>query len=731
MSKSSKGGLISLLIDLFPYYKHYPVSIIMLLILLIADAIAIISLSIFYKFIINTPNNAEYIVLMIIALTVILLLTFGGYIAADLLVAHLSKNVLTELRVRMFNQIHRMAYPSFISCNTGDLLSLFTVNLAHVERALTDSIPTVFRKIYIFITSITFVLILAWQVAIILIIILPIMVFLGLYFGEKAKTSYENKQLVETELLEFTSENIELNSIVRVSNLVKLNQEKHSGLVEKIGEIQFKKDIYNAQVITSIKIFFYLLMLVTSAYSVYLIIHNQLTVGSYIAAISIFSALTGAIFDTLQNTSSIMAAAMSISKINDYLHQFPRIHYDQGISLDRKMMPTISMENVSFDYPNRKSILQSISFTLKPGDSLGIVGHSGSGKSTLLSLLLNLFQPIQGAIKINHHELSTIKLSSYYDLISVVTQEPPLFTGTILENITLGNKQFSEEEVIYYSRLVQLHPFISSLPDGYSTKIQRISNRLSGGQKQRIAIARALIRQTPILIMDEITSALDPVNEHEIIKIIDSLIGKKIIISISHRLATIQNMKEIIVLDKGKIVEQGTHTDLLSRNGYYAKLWRVENAFQISNDGSDVKVKLDYIQQIPLLSHLPLQKLKKIAKLLTIYRVEKNTTIITEGEIGDKFYIVVSGTLTVTQIRSGIVYEVGKVEDGGYFGEIALLHNVPRTATVIAKTPCLLMTLTQSQFQAIFLQDKYLIEKLRDFAQHYEHKEYHIFPESD
>ncbi len=239
-----------------------------------------------------------------------------------------------------------------------------------------------------------------------------------------------------------------------------------------------------------------------------------------------------------------------------------------------RLQGRIEFEHVSFRYPTGEHALRNISFTVEPGEVVALVGHSGAGKSTLVDLLMRFYTPQQGVIRIDGYELNRVQLESLRQQIGVVPQQTVLFVGTIAENIAYGKPNASMEEVEAAARAAHAHEFIERLPEGYQTLIGDRGMRLSGGESQRIAIARALLRDPRILILDEATAALDPVSERMIQRVIEEGRGERTTLIIAHRWTTVQCADRVLVLHRGELVEQGRHDELLARNGYYARLYR-------------------------------------------------------------------------------------------------------------------------------------------------------------
>lgn len=282
---------------------------------------------------------------------------------------------------------------------------------------------------------------------------------------------------------------------------------------------------------------------------------------------------------------SVIRGMTAGSRVFEYLSVQPKIDLKLGqIIPDSKVRGEIHFENISFTYPSRpnQKILKDFSLTLKPGQTVALVGASGSGKSTIASLLERFYEPTGGRITIDGYDLS--QLSPYWlrgHLIGFIEQQPILFGTTIYENIRYGRPDATEEEVLEAAKLSQSHTFVSQLPDGYQTPVGERGIQLSGGQRQRIAIARALLKKPTVLILDEATSALDASSEAVVQKALDAAVVDRTTLVIAHRLSTIRNADVIVVLDKGKIVEMGDHHTLIRKKGYYFELVKQQERQQL------------------------------------------------------------------------------------------------------------------------------------------------------
>ncbi len=305
-----------------------------------------------------------------------------------------------------------------------------------------------------------------------------------------------------------------------------------------------------------------------------LVIDQKLTVGQLVAFQMLSSRMTGPLLRLVQLWQNLQQVLLSVDRIGDILNVAPEAESGSGLVLP-PIKGQVTFDQIFFRYrPNQEPILRGISFSVQPGMFVGIVGRSGSGKSTLSKLLQRLYLPESGRILIDGFDLKSTDLASLRQQIGVVLQEDFLFNGSILENITLGNPDISAEQVVNAARLAVAHDFISEMPQGYETNVGERGTALSGGQRQRIALARLFLSQAPILILDEATSALDSETEQQVLQNLQQISQNRTVFLIAHRFAPLKRADLILVLEKGVLAEQGTHSELLQQKGLYWSLYQ-------------------------------------------------------------------------------------------------------------------------------------------------------------
>ncbi len=276
--------------------------------------------------------------------------------------------------------------------------------------------------------------------------------------------------------------------------------------------------------------------------------------------------------------NSFYAAAAGAERIIEFLDEKPSVEEPPCARPLRDAQGIVQFDEVSFTYPDTgKPVLEKVSFRVNPGETLALVGSSGAGKSTVAKLLLRFYEPDSGAVRLDGHDLRDLTLHSLRENVALLMQETLVFDGTIRENIVYGKPGATEEEVLAAAKSADAHEFIVGMPEGYDTPVGQKGRRLSGGQRQRLAIARAMIRDAPVLILDETTSRLDAASSEKVMEPLRRLMDGRTTIVISHNLMTVRDASEIVVLERGRVAERGAHDDLLDHNGIYSRLYKLHH----------------------------------------------------------------------------------------------------------------------------------------------------------
>jgi ABC-type multidrug transport system fused ATPase/permease subunit len=310
----------------------------------------------------------------------------------------------------------------------------------------------------------------------------------------------------------------------------------------------------------------------------YLILAGAMTAGGLTVFLSYLSKFFKPVQDLATMTNTIAQAAVGVERIRGILEADTVIPQRPGAREPQELKGDIEFQNVAFAYNDEAKVLTDVSFQIKAGQMVGVVGPTGSGKSTIVSLIPRFYDPTGGTVKIDGIDLRDYKMLQLRDQIGYVLQETVLFEGSVRDNIAYGRKGVTEEQILEAAKLANADEFIQRMPHGYDTLVGERGDTLSGGQRQRIGIARAVIRNNPILILDEPTAALDTESERLVIEALERLMKGRTVITIAHRLSTIRDADKIVVLKGGVVAEEGTHDELLARDGVYAELYKIQFA---------------------------------------------------------------------------------------------------------------------------------------------------------
>ena len=477
----------------------------------------------------------------------------------------------TKMRRDLFNHYQKLSFSYYDKNNTGEMMSRIVSDLFDVTELAHHGPEILLISSIKIIGSFVILLNINWKMTLILLAVTVIMIIFSIFQNKKMRKVFaDNRKKVAV-----------INS--QIQDSLSGNRVVKSFANEKIEESKFDRcnDAYLESKNSSYKImgrfhatnsFFqgllYIAILTSGAYC----IANKTLTPTELAVYALYIGLfLGPVDQLLHFTEMFMRGFSGFRRFYEILNCQPDVKdLPNAIEL-KNITGNVSYKDVSFEYEKDKEVLNNISFDLKPGKTVALVGVSGGGKSTICSLLPRFYDVKSGSITIDNIDIRNIKMESLRRHIGIVQQDVYIFTGSFRENILYGNPQATEEELIAAAKRANIHDFIISLPDGYDTLLGERGIRLSGGQKQRISIARVFLKNPPILILDEATSALDNESERKIQQAITDLSTGRTVLVIAHRLSTIRNADEIIVIEDGKIAERDTHENLLALNGTYAK----------------------------------------------------------------------------------------------------------------------------------------------------------------
>lgn len=513
----------------------------------------------------------------IIVLSSVLLTNVFRYLSS-IISARIRLDVVKYLRMDVYNKVSHMHLGFFSSERKGDLISRITNDVQEVEASVLNSPKALLREPATIIFYFVALFIISYKLTFFTLLILPLAGGALGYIVKKLKRRAVQSQESLGRIVNILDETLGGMRIIKAFNA----RDYVEGKVDQETDYYRKVNLsysYRRELGSPVSEFLGVGIVTVILYvggSLVLDAESSLSASEFIAYLAIFSQIISPAKAFSQGISGVQKGIASGNRIFKVVDAVPAIQNMPGAKPVESFNESLEFDNVSFAY-EKEPVLKNVSLKVSKGDTIALVGPSGGGKSTLADLIPRFYDPVEGAVKIDGKPIKEYDIDSVRKLMGIVTQESILFNDSIFNNIAFGIEDAKEEDVINAAKIANAHDFIMELEDGYNTNIGDRGLKLSGGQRQRVSIARAVMKNPPILILDEATSALDSESERLVQEALSNLMKNRTSIVIAHRLSTIQHADEIIVIQNGEIIERGTHDELMAKKGMYKKLSAMQN----------------------------------------------------------------------------------------------------------------------------------------------------------
>jgi ABC-type multidrug transport system fused ATPase/permease subunit len=496
--------------------------------------------------------------------------------AANYLTETVGQRIGNDLRTRAYHHLQQLSLNYFDTHRVGPILSTLTDDVDTIQDFASASTLGIATDLLTIVGMLFVMLWLQWDFTLVALAVAPLLLLFVSRIRKAVKIATHEVRRRESDIVAVAEEGLQSIRVVKAFDRESL-QEQQLALagqqaVDAALNARKVKSVVSPIVAVVVALCTALVLWRGSA----LILAGAMTAGTLTVFISYLVSFFKPVQDLAKLTNTIAMASVGVDRVNALLTAETTVEEKPDAIEAARIKGSITFERVAFSYNPETPVLRDVSFEVKPGQLVGVVGHTGSGKSSLVSLIPRFYDPSVGTVRIDGVDLRDYKLHELRSQIAYVLQDTVLFRGTIRDNISFGRPDADHDEVVEMAKLANAHEFISEMPQGYDSAVGERGMTLSGGQRQRIGIARALIRDSPILILDEPTAALDAESEHLVMSALARLMADRTVITIAHRLSTIRDADKIVVLEEGRVVEEGTHNDLLTAGGRYADLHRIQ-----------------------------------------------------------------------------------------------------------------------------------------------------------
>ena len=516
--------------------------------------------------------NISYITMILFLYFLRGLLYSNGSYGSNYFMTNAVQKSIYDLRHDLSKKINKIPVSYFDKHQFGDMLGRFTNDVETVSNALQQSFLQIINAFLTIILVVVMVLCLNLTLAAIILVCIPLTYFSSHFILRKSQPYFKKQANALGDMNSFVQENLTGFNVIKLYGREEISAETFRTITENLRDVGFKASFISGimmPVLNAISDLAYLIVALVGGLQV---LAGRLTIGNMQAFVQYIWQINQPIQTITQLSSVLQSAKSSLERIFEVLDETDEVNQVKE-KLEHDLTGQVTFHNVAFQYTEDKPLIRHFDLDVKPGQMIAVVGPTGAGKTTLINLLMRFYDVTQGAITVDNHDIRNLSRQEYRKQFGMVLQDAWLYEGTIKDNLRFGNLQASDEEIVEAAKTANVDHFIRTLPDGYNMEVNQESNNISLGQKQLLTIARALLADPKILILDEATSSVDTRLELLIQKAMSKLMEGRTSFVIAHRLSTIQEADKILVLKDGQIIEQGNHQSLLADKGFYYDLY--------------------------------------------------------------------------------------------------------------------------------------------------------------
>jgi ABC-type multidrug transport system fused ATPase/permease subunit len=510
-----------------------------------------------------------------LAVIVIAVLNAAASYLANYLTESVGQWVANDLRMRTYHHLQYLSLRYYDTHQSGVLLSTITADVLTIQNFASSATLGIVVDMFTILGMLVVMFFLNWDFTLVAVAITPLLLLLASRFKKAVKASTHEVRKQQSNIVAVVQQDLESIRVVTAFGRQELEQQALAAVSQATVAAALKARQVKALLSPIVSIIVSCCVAFVLWRGSLLILTGGMTAGELTVFLSYLGSFFKPVKDLASMNNSIAQTAVAVERIRTILDA-DAILPEKPDAQEKKILGEITFEHVAFAYDASCPVLRDVSFHVKPGQMVGVVGPTGGGKSTIMSLIPRFYDPSAGQVLVDGVDVRDYRLQTLRDQIGYVLQETVLFRGTVRDNIAYGREGATEKEIVEAAKLANADEFIARMPDGYQTFVGDRGDTLSGGQRQRIGIARAIIRNNPILILDEPTAALDTESERLVIEALERLMKGRTVLTIAHRLSTIRDADKIIVLKGGVVAEQGTHEQLLALGGTYAELYSVQ-----------------------------------------------------------------------------------------------------------------------------------------------------------